>query len=143
MADLAGHGHVGQELHLYLVVAIALAGLTTASFDVEGKPARSIPPYLGFRQVSEQFPDRCECPGIRGRVAAGRSSDGRLVDVDDFVDVFHPNDFLMLAGQVAGAVDQLGETFVQNVVDQGALTRTGNPGDTHQPAQRKLNVNLL
>ena len=34
-ADVAGHVHVGQEVHFYFDYAIALAGFAAAAFDVE------------------------------------------------------------------------------------------------------------
>src|SRR5690606_10217293 len=40
MADIAGHVHVGQEVHLDLDQPVALAGFAATAADVEGKTPR-------------------------------------------------------------------------------------------------------
>src|SRR5260221_1546168 len=51
LPDVAGDIDIGQEVHLDLDQAIALAGLAAAALDVEIEPTRSIAPRLGLRQA--------------------------------------------------------------------------------------------
>ena len=143
MADFAGHSDVGQELHLNLVVAFALAGLATASLDVEGETPWLVTADSCLGERGEQLADRSEGPGVGGRVAAGCPANGRLVDVDDLVDVFDAVNVVMVAGIVPGFIYFLGQPLVKNVVDQGALARTGYAGNAGQHTQRNGNVYAL
>ena len=54
LADLAGHGDIGQELHLDLDIAFAAAGFAAAALDVEGKAPGTVAPHPGFRHGGEQ-----------------------------------------------------------------------------------------
>ena len=92
LADVAGDVDVGQEVHLDLDDAVALAGLAAAALDVEGEAAGLVAARLGFRQAGEPFADRREGAGIGRGVGARRAADRRLVDVDDLVDVLEPLD---------------------------------------------------
>ena len=92
LAHLAGDGNVGQELHLNLVVALALAGLAASALDVEGEAAGLVTPDSSLGQAGEDLADGGERAGVGGGVAAGRAADGRLVDVDHLVDVLDAGD---------------------------------------------------
>ena len=92
LADVAGDVHVGQEVHLDLDDAVALAGLAAPALDVEREAARLVAARLGLRQAGEPLADRREGAGVGGGVGARRAADGRLVDVDDLVEVLQPLD---------------------------------------------------
>jgi hypothetical protein len=96
VADVAGDVDVGQEVHLDLDDAVALAGLAAAALDVEGEAARLVAARLGLRQAGEPVADRREGAGIGGRVGARRAADRRLVDVDDLVDELEALDAVVL-----------------------------------------------
>ena len=49
LADGTGHPHVGQEVHLQAIGAVALACLATAAGFVEAEPARIVATDLRFR----------------------------------------------------------------------------------------------
>ena len=87
VADLAGHVDVGQEVHLDLELAVALAGLAAAALDVEAEAPGLVAAQLALRGLREELADLVEDAGVGGRVAARRAADGRLVDVDDLVEV--------------------------------------------------------
>ena len=108
LANLAGHGNVGQKLHFNLVGTLSLASLAASSLDIEGKTARLVAAHPGLGQRGEQLPDRGKGPGVGGRVAAGRTPDGRLVDVDHLVYVLDTRHRIMVAGIVPRAVEDLG-----------------------------------
>ncbi len=80
LADVAGDVDVGQEVHLDLDDAVALAGLAAAALDVEREAARLVAARFRFRQAGEPFADRRERAGVGRRVASaacGRSATGR------------------------------------------------------------------
>ncbi len=96
VADVAGDVDVGQEVHLDLDDAVALAGLAAAALDVEGEAAGLVAARLGLRQAGEPVADRGEGAGIGRRVRARRAADRRLVDVDDLVEELEALDAVVL-----------------------------------------------
>ena len=121
LADVAGDVDVGQEVHLDLDDAVALAGLAAAALDVEGEAARLVAARLGLGQAGEPVADRREGAGIGRRVGARRAADRRLVDVDDLVEVFEPLDAVVRGRGLAGAVEPARDRLVERV-DQEAST---------------------
>ena len=87
VADVAGDVDVGQEVHLDLDDAVALAGLAAPALDVEGEAAGLVAARLGLGQAGEPVADRREGAGVGGGVGARRAADRRLVDVDDLVEM--------------------------------------------------------
>ena len=128
LADVAGHVDVGQEMHLDLDQAIALARLATPALDVEAEPPRSIAPGLGFREACEPVPDRLEGPGVGGRVRARGPPDGGLVDVDDLVEVLKALDPVMGRGGVRGVVEPPCSGLVEGLDGEGGLPPAGDAG---------------
>ena len=86
VADVAGHVDVGQEVHLDLEHAVALAGLAAPAGHVEREAPGAVAALAGGRHFGEEFADRREQAGVGGRVAARRAADRALVDVDDLVE---------------------------------------------------------
>ena len=117
LANLTRDSYIGQELHLYLVVAFALTGLTAATFHVKGKPTRRITSHTGLRQTSEQVPDGRKCSGIGGRVTPRGAADGRLVDVYNLIHTLHTKDFFVCPGKVPPFVDELVQPLIKNLID--------------------------
>ena len=87
LADLALDVDVGQEVHLDLDDAVALARLAAAALDVEAEAARLVAAHLRLGRLGEHLADLVEDAGVGGRVGARRAADGGLVDLDDLVDV--------------------------------------------------------
>ena len=98
LADRARDPDVGEEVHLELVRAVPLAGLAAAAGDVEAEPARLVAAGLGLGQLGVEVADLVEQLDVRGRVRPGRAADGRLVDVDDLVELVEPVDAVVRAG---------------------------------------------
>ena len=142
MADLARHVHVREELHLDLDRAVARAGLAAAALDVEGEAAWLVAPDLRLRGRGEQLPDVVEHAGVGRRVGARGTADRALVDVHDLVQVLHAGDPHVLAWDRARAVQFLHERPVEDVVDQGGLTRAADAGDRDEAAEREADVDV-
>src|SRR5439155_5842851 len=105
VAHVAGHVDVGQEVHLDLDEAVALARLAAAPLDVEGEAAGLVAARLGLGQAGEPVADHGEGAGVGRGVGARRAADRRLVDVDDLVEVFEAGDLAVSAGGDARAVE--------------------------------------
>ena len=142
-ADLAGHIDVGEEVHLDLDDAVAAAGLAASAFFVEAEASLVVAFGLGVGGGREQVADQIKRACVGGRVGAGRASDGRLVDGDDLVKLFHAFDGAVFARNGSGAVQLLRQRLVENLVDQGALSRAGDSGDAGHHAQREFYVNIF
>ena len=121
MADITGHVHIRQELHLDPQLALSLAGFTAPAVDVERKASRLVAAHLAFGQLGIQLADLVEQARIGARVGAWRAPDRRLVDVDDLVQVLDAFDPLMVAGHRPGAHQLGGQGVVQDVAHQRGL----------------------
>src|SRR6185437_12890581 len=84
-----------------------------------------------------------EDAGVGRGVGTRSAADGRLVDLDDLVNVLHADDGLVLAGIFARVVEVAGQGAVEDVVDQGGFSRTGNSGDQGHDAQGEAGVEIL
>ncbi|MGH9174093.1 MAG: excinuclease ABC subunit UvrA, partial [Vicinamibacterales bacterium] len=104
VAGIARDIDIGQEVHLDLDDAVALAGLAAPALHVEREAAGLIAARLGLGEPCEPVANGREGPGIGGRVRARRAADRRLVDVDDLVQIFQPLDPVMVARMLPRAV---------------------------------------
>ncbi len=138
LADIAGDIDVGQEVHLDLQHAVALARLAAPALDVEAEPAGLVAARPAFRQFGEPVADRREQVGIGGGVGPRRAADRRLVDVDDLVELFQPLDAVVRRRHLAGAHQPARRRLVQRVHHQRGLAAAGHAGDAGERAQRKL-----
>ena len=118
VADVAGDEDVRQEVHFDFDDAVALAGFASTAFDVKGEPPRRVAAGARFLRAGKEFADGGEDAGVGGGVGARRAADGRLVDVDDFVEVFEAFDAFVGGGVVARAVDVFGGGFGKGFVDE-------------------------
>ena len=138
LADIALDIDVGQEVHLDLDDAVALAGLAAPALDVEAEAARGIAARLGFRQFGEPVADGGEGAGIGGRVGARRAADRALVDVDHLVEEFQALDAVMRRGMLARLGQLARRRLVQGLDGEGGFAAARNAGDAGQRAQRNL-----
>ena len=143
LADLAGHVHVGQEVHLDLDDAVAGARLAAPALDVEGKAVGLVAPGLGVGRLGEHVADHVEQAGVGGRVRARRAADGGLVNGDDLVQLLHAVDAVVGARPQPRAVQRVGQGLVEYLVDQRRLAAAGNAGDAGDHAQREGHVDAL
>ena len=142
-ADFASDPDIGEELHLHQVRAIARAGFAAPAFDVKGKAARLVAAQAGLGQLGKELADGRERVGVRGRVGAGRATDGLLVDADDFVEVFHALNCRVCARFLQGAVEDAVELFEDDVVDQRAFARAGDASDAGEQAEGDARLDVF
>ena len=131
---------VGQEVHLDLDEAVALAGLAAPALDVEGEAPGLVAARLGLRQPGVPFADRAEGAGVGGRVGARRAADGRLVDVHDLVEEFEPVDIVVGARLDAGCEHATRRRAVEGIDDERGLAAAGDAGDTGEGAEPEGDV---
>ena len=143
VADLAGHGHVGEELHLDLDVSGARAGLAAAALHVEREAARLVAARPRLRDRGEEFAHRGEQPGVGRGVRARRAADRRLVDHHGLVDVFEALDPGVRAGALARAVQFVCQRLRQDLVQQRRLPGAGDAGDADEQSEWEMDVDLL
>ena len=136
VARLARHVDVGEEVHLDLDQAVALARLAPAALDVEAEAARLVAARLAFGQAGEPVADVGEGAGIGRGVRARRAPDRRLVDVDDLVAIFEAGDLVMMARDDAGAVQCARGGGVERVDREARLAAARNAGDAGEGAER-------
>src|SRR5437870_8659075 len=137
VAHVAGDVDVGQEVHLDLDQAVALARLAAAALDVEAEAAGLVAAGLALRQAGEPVADLGEGAGVGRGVGARRAADRRLVDVDHLVELLKPGDLAAGAAGDAGAVQRAGGAGVERVDGEARLARAGNAGDAGEGAERE------
>src|SRR5690606_7312561 len=81
--------------------------------------------------------------GVRRGVGARRPADGRLVDVNDAVQVLDALDAVVGAWLFPGAVQLLRQRLVQDFVDQRALARARDARHADERAQRDVHVDVF
>ena len=143
VADLAGHVDVGEEVHLDLDLAVALAGLAAAAAHVEGEAPRRVAAGLGLGRAGEQRADVVPQSDVGGRVRARGAPDGALVDVDDLVQLLQARDLAVGPGAAMGVVQPVGERRRQRVGDKGALAGAGDARDHGERADGHLQRDVL
>ena len=99
LALIAGDVDVGQEVHLHLDDAVALAGLAAPALDVEAEAPRLVAPGPRLLGLGEQFAYRGEQSGVGGRIGARRAADRALVDIDHLVQMRQALDACMVLGR--------------------------------------------
>ena len=90
------------------ILAVAFAGFAAAAGRVEAESPRRVAAHFGLRQLRIELANQVEHAGVRGRVAGGRVAQRLLIDANDFVDVLDAANFVVSAGNFAGAMQRLG-----------------------------------
>ena len=125
MADIARHIHVGQEVHFHFHHAIALTGFAASaavrSADVKAEATGAIPAFARCGYLGHEVANVREHAGVSGGVAARCAANGRLVDVDDLVEMVEPQNVLVGGGLIVCAVNAARGGCVQSFVDQGGF----------------------
>ena len=139
-AYLAGDEHVGQEVHLHILVPVAKACLAATATDVEGEAAGLVAAYLGFGEGDEEVADIAEHARIGGGVGAWRAPQRGLVYGDDLVDMLEPLDALVGQRLAQRAVEVPGEDGLQGVVDERRLAAPAHTRDADECAEGEVHV---
>ncbi len=87
MTDIAGDIDIRQKMHLYFYDPVSTTGFTPSPFNVKTKSPGLIPSYSRFGRSGKKFSDIRKNTGICSGVGTRGSADGRLIDMDDFIDM--------------------------------------------------------
>ena len=142
LADGTGHPHIGEEIHLQAVRTPTFARLAAAVGDVEAEAARLEAAHFRFGQLREQVANQVEELDVRGRIGPRRPADGRLVDVDGFIELIEAGDFAVRAGPTFALVQIAVECFPENVVNERAFARPADAGNADEILQGKRDVDV-
>ncbi len=143
VTDLTGHIDVGQKVHFNGDGSVPRAVLAASAFDIEAETALLITTNLGFLSLGKQRPDFVEDAGVGRRVGTRSPPDGGLVDVHNLVEqlnFFNPS---MFARNVAGPIESVGESSVENVVHQRGFPGTAHSGHRGKHAQGNRDVDVF
>ena len=69
-----------------------------SGLDIEAEAAFGIALRLGIRCRCKQIADHVKHTGIGSRVRARGAPDGRLVDINDFIQLVHSDDLIVFSG---------------------------------------------
>ena len=130
-------------MHLDFDLAVALAGLAAAAAHIEAEATRGISARLRLLRRGEQGANVVPQPDVGGRVAARRSTDGALVDVDDLVNRLKPCDLTVRARAPVRVVHAVGQGRRERVGDKRAFTRAGYAGDHGERADGHLKSDVF
>ena len=143
VAVRAAQVHVGQELHLHVLEAVAAAGGTATVARVERERARRVAALPGEPRLREDRADALERADVTRRIAPRRLADRRLVDEHGVVEPVVAEQAIELSRGFRRLALRLDQRGVEHVLDQRRLAAPRNPGDAHQAFQRDLDVDRL
>ena len=112
-------------------------------FTLKLKRPGTIAAFARFGKHGVELADRSEDAGVSGGIRARSAADGRLVDLNDFVDVLDAGDGAMCAGLFHGTVKLRCEGAIENVVHERGFAGTGDAGDDGEQAERKSDVDIF
>ena len=122
-ARFAFDPHVGQEVHLDALLAVAFAGFAAAAGHVEAEPPRRVAAQLRFGQLRIERANQIEHAGVRGRVRRRRVAQRLLIDADHFVDQLDAADRFVRAGHGARAVQAFWRAGCRGCLQQASSCR--------------------
>ena len=140
---LAEDINIRKEVHFNAALTVTLTGFASATLDVEGEAAWFVAALARLGKHGKEVADGGEDAGVGGGIGAGGASNGRLIDLDDLVELVDTDDGAVLAGLLAGAVELLGEGAVKDVVHKRRLAGAGDTGNDGHYAEGKVGGNVL
>ena len=84
-------------MHLNLKDSITAAGFASSALDIETESTLLVSACLCIRCRRKQIPDHVKHTGVSCRIGTRRTTDRRLIDVNDLVQLFQTKDVIMLS----------------------------------------------
>src|SRR5262249_24424673 len=142
LAHRARDPDVGQEVHLEAIRAVAVAGFAAATRDIEAEPARAVSLGIRLREQREQVANLVENLDVSRRVGARCAPDGRLIDIDHFIELVESLDPIVRAGLGAGTVEVARERIAKDVAYQRTFAGPGDAGHADEQTERKGDIDI-
>lgn len=143
IAHFTIHVHIGEEVHLDLLLAVALARFAASTCNIEGETAWSVAARLALLRGSEEIADVVPEANVGCRVGTRGATDRALIDADHLVDELYPFELLELAHLAMRAIHAIGERWGERVGNERALARARNTVTTVSVPDRDLCRNIL
>ena len=118
MAYFARHINVRQKMHLNFDNAIPPAGLAASTLHIEAEAAVAIAPHARIRRLRIDVADEIKQPRIGSRITARRAPNGRLINVDDLIELLYPQDRVVISWSRTRAIELAQEGLLYNLIDQ-------------------------
>src|SRR5271156_18213 len=142
-ANFTSDVYIGQEIHFDSAQPVSLARFAATALHVEAEPAGTVAAFARFGQHGKDFANGREDSSVGGRVRTRRAAYGRLVDLNDLVNVFDSFDSAVGAGLLHRAIEFCGQRAVEDVIYQCGFSRARNSGYDGEQSQRKSDIDVL
>ena len=109
-------------MHLNLDDPVALTGLATPPFDIEGEAPGLIAALLGLRQPGKPVADWGEGPGVSRWIRTRSPPNRALVNVDDLIEMLQPFDRLTRRRRLSRTIQIHRSGLEQRLNRQGRFT---------------------
>ena len=143
VAVRAAQVHVGEELHLDVLEAVAAAGGAAPVAGIEAEGAERVAALHRDGIAGKALADRVERADVARGVRAGRAADLRLVDHHDFADEVRAFERLVRTWRLGGLAVGAAQARVEHVLHQRGLARTRHARHADQTSQWNLDVEVL
>ncbi len=143
VAVRAAQVHVGEELHLDVLEAVAAAGGAAPVAGVEAEGAGRVAARLRFRRAGEDVADGVERAHVARGVGARGAADGRLVHEHHVVDARRAVHLAEGAGRFRRLAQVLEQRRVQHVLDERGFPRARDARHAHEAVEGELDVDVL
>ena len=143
IAHFAVHVYIGKEVHLDLLLAVALARFAASTCNIEGKTAWSVATRLALLRGGEEVADIVPEADVGCWVGTRSATDRALIDADHLVDELYPFELLELAHLTMRAIHAIGERWGERVGNERALARARNTRDHRERTDRDLRRHIL
>src|SRR5690349_19406215 len=121
----AHYVNIGKKIHFDAPQPVSLARFAAATLHVKTEAAGAIAALARFGQHGEEVANRRENTCVSGGIRTRRPADGRLIDLNDLVDLVGTNDFPVRGGRFAGTIKLLRQRAIENVVHQRGFAGPG------------------
>ncbi len=109
-------------MHFNFQNTVALTGFAAPAPDIERKPSAGVAAHFGVRCLGKQLPNVGKNAGIGRGIGTRRPADGRLVNIDYFIQLPDSVDPPAPSGFLLGAVQFCRQRLVEHLVDKGGFS---------------------
>src|SRR5207245_8341609 len=115
--------------------AVALTCFAAPALHVEAEAAWPVTAFARFGQHREKLANRRKNSAVGRGVRTWRAANRRLIDLDNFVDVFDAQNFAVRARRLHRAIKLLRQCAVEDIVYQRRFAGPVNSGHYRQQTE--------